>query len=358
MSAYPLAVFVAEIGARSETFIRRHVQTLLPGRTVAVGRALPPGPEVDWTATAPFLDLDRIRDTASIKAFLQEHGVRVFMGEYLDESIGWLDVAHSAGSAFFGHAHGYDVSELLRDPHWRSDYARYRAAEGIITMSVCSREALVHCGLPAEKIHVVPYGVEVPAEPPARGETPVVRVAAVGRMVAKKAPLLTLEAFRRAAQAVPELRIEYVGSGPLLTPVLQFVRDSHLDAKVSLPGSRPNDVVQELLRGSDIFVQHSIVDARTGDAEGLPVAILEAMASALPVVATRHAGIPEAVLDGTSGYLVAEGDTEGMAEAIVTLARDPVRRHQMGLAGWERARDLYSWDRERRTLLKVLGIDV
>lgn len=356
MTATPLAVLIAEIGARSETFIRRHVQDLLPGGTVTVGRALPPGPEVDWTAAEPFLDLDRFTDPKAAEQFLQACGVEVMMGEYLDESIGWLDTAHAGGMRFFAHAHGYDVTERMREPRWRSAYLRYAEADGVITMSECSRNVLADFGLPMDKLHVVPYGVDVPDAPPQRRERPVVSVVAVGRMVAKKGPLHTLEAFGSAAQSHPGLRLHFVGTGPLLQPAHDLVRSRHLHDTVRLHGSEPPDVVQHLLRQADIFVQHSMVDAATGNGEGLPVAILEAMASALPVVSTRHAGIPEAVVDGVTGYLVEEGDHAAMADAIALLARDPGRRHEMGLAGWQRAQELFSWNRERAELLRVLGL--
>src|SRR5207247_4061449 len=122
-------------------------------------------------------------------------------------------------------------------------------------------------------------------------------------------------------------------------------------------GGQPNEVVQRLMRDADIFVQHSITDPDTGDAEGLPVSILEAMAHGLPVVSTRHAGIPEAVSDGVSGYLVDEGDTAGMAERIVALIRSADLRHRMGDAGWRRAKEDFSWERERSALLRILGLE-
>jgi len=85
------------------------------------------------------------------------------------------------------------------------------------------------------------------------------------------------------------------------------------------------------------------------------VAILEAMAHALPVVATRHAGIPESVQETKTGLLVDESDIVSMAEHIVTLARDEALRRSMKLAGWQIARENFTWEREREELLKVLG---
>ena len=88
------------------------------------------------------------------------------------------------------------------------------------------------------------------------------------------------------------------------------------------------------------------------------MAILEAMAQALPVVSTRHAGIPEAVVEGSTGLLVEEGDAGAMADCLLTLSKDADLRARLGLAGWRRARERYSWEQERASLLDIFGLDV
>src|SRR5690606_29444154 len=130
-----------------------------------------------------------------------------------------------------------------------------------------------------------------------------------------------------------------------------------LETRVTLHGGQPHAVVLGLMRECDIFLQHSRTDPVTGDEEGLPVAILEAMAHALPVVSTRHAGIPEAVIEGVNGLLVDEGDVDGMAQGLSTLARDAELRRRFGHAGWERARQQFTWELERTRLRSVLGLD-
>lgn len=353
---YPLAIYSYGFGARTETFIRRHVRDLLTGRTLAIGRVIPESEERDWDIQGPLLDLDSIRDLHSIKRFLLDHNVRVMMGEYLDDSLYWLDIAQALGMKFFGHAHGYDVSERLREAKWRKEYLRYGETGGVITMSEASRVKLIDIGLPSSKVHVVPYGVDVPDRPLERPHSKRMRLAAVGRMVAKKGAILTLDAFRRVSKDYDDLYLQYVGAGNLLPAAKQYVQAFQLEKKVHLYGSQPNEFVKLVLRGADVFVQHSMADPETGDEEGLPVAILEAMANALPVVSTRHAGIPEAVVDGVTGYLVEEGDSEAMAECITLLIREPERRRAMGLAGWSRAKNLFAWEGERDRLLKILEL--
>lgn len=377
--ARPLAMFVPQIGIRSETFIRRHVCDLVPAGAVVLTKSSRGFHMADWNVDGPLMALDQIEPSLGwrfircgagklgwqlsdpskyiVKRFFRAHKVQVIMGEYLDESLPWLEVAQDLGLRFFVHGHGYDVSRRLCESRWREQYLNYNEAQGVITMSQVNRTKLLEIGLKPSKIHVIPYGVDVPAQPLPKKQHEVVRCLAVGRMVAKKGPILMLDAFRRAAEVFPRLYLDYIGGGALLPAARQFVHSFNLEERVNLQGSQPNEVVQRYLSGADIFVQHSVTDPDTGDEEGLPVGILEAMAQSLPVVSTRHAGIPEAVRDGLTGYLVDEGDTAGMAERLVTLAANLSLRRQMGEAGWQVAKARYSWERERAELLNVLGLE-
>jgi glycosyltransferase involved in cell wall biosynthesis len=175
-------------------------------------------------------------------------------------------------------------------------------------------------------------------------------------MTPKKAPILTLKAFQRAVEINPNLRLDFVGDGPLFPVVSEFVTGSGLGDRVTLHGSQPADAVAEFLNKSDIFLQHSITDPQTGDEEGMPVVILEAMAQSLPVVSTRHSGIAEAIVEGETGYLVDEGDHLGMSDHILRLAGDAGLRRKLGEAGWRRCGDLYSWQKGRVELQRVLGL--
>ena len=367
-----LAVLAPSIGTVSETFIARHMADLLPGDTAVVanvqvpGSPAPPCPrlllgmpqrEERWSV---FRRSSGARSNATraarAAAFLREHDVDVAMGEYLTYSHQWLPVTRELGIRFFAHAHGYDVSRKLRDADWRARYLDYNLADGVITVSEASRQRLIDLGMRPDKVHVIACGVDVPLEPLVRPAREMVRCLAVGRMVPKKGPLLTLEAFRLAAARHEGLHLDFIGEGELLPAAEQYVRDANLGARVRLHGAQPHDVVSRAIREADVFVQHSRTDPVTGDEEGLPVAILEAMAHALPVVSTRHAGIPEAVIDGVTGMLVAEGDATQMAACLVALGTDPGARARLGTAGWQRARDRFSWAREREALLELLGL--
>src|SRR4051794_36718850 len=317
-----LAVLAPTIGLPSETFVARHVQQLAPGATLAITRGIAEGAAwtadgavvVDedagafvpapagrlayraWHASGRWRPAPGWRPTAASRAAVRAaaEGVPVAMTEYLDVWLPLLDDLRAAGVATWGHAHGYDISRRLRSRTWARAYREaWRDAPGVITVSDHSRRRLVGIGLDAARIHVIPCGTDVPAAPPQHDwGADEIRVVAVGRLVAKKSPLTTISAFAAVAADHPALRLDVVGDGPLLDAAADLVGRTGLTDRVTLHGAQPPAFVLDLLRRSHVFAQHSVVDPTTGDEEGLPVAVLEAMAAALPVVATRHAGIP------------------------------------------------------------------
>lgn len=107
------------------------------------------------------------------------------------------------------------------------------------------------------------------------------------------------------------------------------------------------------MKNSIAFVQHSI-QAIDGDSEGTPTAIIEASAASLPVISTKHAGIPEVVIDGETGLLVEEHDVAGMAEAMSTLLENKTLARKMGAAGKTRVKKYYSMGKHIERLTKII----
>jgi glycosyltransferase involved in cell wall biosynthesis len=122
------------------------------------------------------------------------------------------------------------------------------------------------------------------------------------------------------------VRCVVAGGGPLVKTVLEQVRERGLVAVIDVVGNLSQPEVWDLLRRLNVFVLAS-------EDEGMPMAVLEAMAAGLPVVATPVGGIPELVKHGVSGLLVPVGDAEALAEALSALGQDAGKRHRMGAAG-------------------------
>lgn len=295
----------------------------------------------------------------SLGRFMRRTGVRVVLSEWLTDSLRYFDLCRSLDVRFYAHAHGYDSTlKMLSDPQRQAQYRVYADAAGVITVSQLQKDRLASMvGIPAEKIHVRHPGIDVPEAPPKHPARDTIKCLAVGRMLPKKAPLETLEAFANAYRAEPRLRLDYIGEGPLMDVAIKYVQEHDLGEVVHLLGAQPADVTLGYFRASDLYILHSIVDPGTGDEEGLPSTILEAMASGIPVVSTLHAGIPEAVAHGETGFLVQEGDVDAMAEYILNLARDADLRAAVGRKGWEVARERYSSDKCAARLREVLGLN-
>jgi glycosyltransferase involved in cell wall biosynthesis len=121
-------------------------------------------------------------------------------------------------------------------------------------------------------------------------------------------------------------------------------------------GAKSNDFVKNLLCESSVYVQHSVTDPVSGDAEGLPVAILEAAAAGLPVVSTLHEGIPDEVEHGVTGYLVKEFDVDAMAMYMAHLAGNNELRRSMGKAAREKVQLGFTLEREINSLRILMGL--
>ena len=365
-----LAILAPRWGAVSETFVRRHVTSICPGKTIAMARDIL---QADWCPRVPllplpaspagqlarFLSMWRLdRSSWALRRFLEEHKPTAVMGEWLNFASDWFQSVRSLGVQFFAHAHGYDVTQKAL---WRSRnrvlYRQLGQMNGVITVSNATKQRLVDTlKLSDERIHVIPCGVELPYALPERNESEAVVCLCVGRMVEKKGQLHTLRAFHAAYSKCRRLRMEFIGAGPKLAECQRYAEEQGLSGVVTFHQSQPNDFVKQRLAQADIFLLHSVT-ATSGDEEGLPVAILEAMAHGLPVVSTLHAGIPEAVLDGSSGFLVAEHDEPAMARRIADLAESATLRHEMGKVGRKRATERFSVECEVRALRRVLFND-
>ena len=168
----------------------------------------------------------------------------------------------------------------------------------------------------------------------------------VGRMSGEKDQLTLLRAFMWARAACPRslLRLVLVGDGPLKSDIEREIQAAQLEGQVWLPGAR--DDIAEILRALDIFVLPSL-------GEGISNTILEAMASGLPVIATRIGGNPELVVENTTGVLVPTANPEAMAQAMVNYVRQPILMRQHGEAGRIRIEREYSMEAMVRQYMAV-----
>ena len=332
--------------AWSETFIANHIAHL-PGVELTLTDGHLPQRDIEGEPLlAPTLVkrvIQRVRKAdpqemlrGAIVRLLKRHRINVVLAEYGPTGEALLEVCRRAGIPLVTHFHGIDAFHvrLLKQ---NGNYQRlFTGAAAIVVVSREMEHQLLALGCPREKLHYNCYGIEVDRFSAASPATSPKRFLAVGRFVDKKAPHLTLQAFHAAWLRDPELRLTMAGEGPLWESTKQLAQAEGLAEVVEFPGVITSDQVAERMRQVRAFIQHSVVTA-DNDHEGTPLSVLEAMASGLPVIATRHAGIPDVIDHAVEGLLCEERDIAAMAANISALATDAERAGRLGAAGRVRA---------------------
>jgi glycosyltransferase involved in cell wall biosynthesis/protein-L-isoaspartate O-methyltransferase len=348
--------------AYSETFIRNHIERLPAKVKLLYGGWFPTHFEDGKLISESKLPHRAIRYASSqllgfsaqyfknraLKKFFQANRIDVVLAEYGPTGASIIDSCVEAGVPLVVHFHGFDAYDHQTLEKHEARYQRMFAAAGaIIAVSRDMERQLLKLGAPREKLFYSPYGVDTElfsdAEPVAASQ-PI--FLGVGRFVDKKAPHLTLLAFKKLWERRPDARLKMIGDGPLWEACKQLARALGISHAVEFLGPRSQTEVALTMQQARAFVQHSI---RTtyGDSEGTPVAVLEAGAAGLPVVATRHTGIQDVVTDGETGLLVNEGDVEGMARCMIRLAEDVELAGRLGAAA--RKRIVAEWSIEKST---------
>lgn len=374
-----LAIVATSFDRPSETFIQDHVKYILPGRTVLLcnedGGAAEYGcpilcdlrPLTKGNGPAEriansirfrwrrYVDPTlRGQNEARVRSFLLRHKVKVVLAEFGPTGCLVRTACNRAGVPFYVHFHGFDATKLSRVGFWRRHYrALFRDAAGIIVPSKFLASRLLELGCSQKKIHVSPNGVNY--ESFGASDRIPGRFLAVGRLVEKKAPHLTIRAFAKVRDYHPDCSLDIVGDGPLQQACIEEIDRHNLVDHVRLHGAQGPEVVRQLLKNAAVFVQHSVT-AADGDMESFGISLVEAMASSVPVVATNHNGFSETVEDGVTGLLVAENDVDGMAKAMISLIENRKMASAMGCAGRMRVESLFKHDQTASRLRGIMGL--
>ena len=189
----------------------------------------------------------------------------------------------------------------------------------VVLISEATRQFFIrYRGIPEAKTRAILNGahlekfLKTPAHP--GSNLPRVRFGMAARLVGEKDHFTLLRAFAIVSAEIPEAELQIAGDGPLREKLVRLVQELNLTNRVTFLGALPD--AAHFLSELDIFVLSSLN-------EGLPLALLEAMAVGLPVVATRAGGVEEAARDGYSAYLVEPGDSDGLAQAMIRMGHEP-----------------------------------
>lgn len=235
--------------------------------------------------------------------------------------------------------HGYDVSILTKKPFWIQNYKKlFQTGQLFIGVSnhICNKIKNLGCN----ENKIIRFAAGIKIENFKFRETVIdvdqeIKLIHIGRLIEKKSPLLLIKAFKLVSDYYEnklKLSLTIIGDGPLQDDTMKLIKQLNLNEKVKMLGAVKHDEIMNLLYESHIYTQHCVT-AQNGDQEGLGISFLEASATGLPIVTTNHNGIPDAVINYKTGFLVPEGDYQTMAKKIIELIENPDLAKKFGIQG-------------------------
>jgi len=249
--------------------------------------------------------------------------------------------------------HGYDASRMLSDETYKNRLPElFEYASAIILVSRHMIETL-NLERWLDKVKIIPCTVDPDVfEIRRENSTNGIKILHSGRLVDKKGVPDLIKVFRNLRRRYDTIELHIVGDGKKLERCKELVQKFKLDKNVTFYGAVSHDDVKNILSKADIFVLNSRV-GDDGDMEGTPVTLLEAMCSKVPVISTRHAGIPDVIEDGVNGLLVDERDNEGLEDALSTFIENPELRQNCAENARNTVLKEYTVDRMKEKLIQV-----
>jgi colanic acid/amylovoran biosynthesis glycosyltransferase len=241
--------------------------------------------------------------------------------------------------------HGHDVTVKR---NYRAEYSKlWKRASVFLCVSESIRGKAIEAGFPPSKLRVLFNGIIPEQNAVAADKKDSNLILFVGRLVEKKGCTYLLQAMSKVKEVCPGARLVMIGDGPLRDELTAEAKA--LNVPCTFLGAQPSDVVRANQAQASILCVPSVT-AESGDAEGLPTVILEAMTAGTTVVASRHAGAPEAIEDGETGLLVDERDSEGLANALIRALQDSALRDRFRDFGPKLVREKFDAQRQAAML--------
>ncbi len=262
----------------------------------------------------------------AIVRYLIKNRIELILAEYGPVGVQMMEIAKDTGIPLVVNFHGYDVYHQKIKSVFNESYKElFKNAVALIAVSKQMKEELISMGADEKKIvyHPAFVDLELFEYHDVSINAPV--FLSVGRFSETKSPHLTILAFEKVLLKIPDAKLVMIGKdggGELFEACKILVRSLRIENKVEFKKILSPLAVYEEMKKAKVFVQHSVTTPINNDKEGTPIAVLEAMATGLPVVSTRHGGIAEVITENETGFLVDEYDVNGMANAMLRLVSD------------------------------------
>jgi glycosyltransferase involved in cell wall biosynthesis len=253
------------------------------------------------------------------------------------------------------HFHGYDAYQKnIIDSLLQSYKKLFEISSKIIAVSSDMKNQLINLGCPESKVFVNPCGATIRSELSKQINYNLQQFIMVGRLVEKKAPFVSIIAFSRVLEKYKHAKLEIIGDGHLLDACKQLVKSLNMRNNVVFYGSQEHSFVLEKMSKSSCFIQHSVT-AESGDKEGTPVGVLEAMGMGLPVVSTKHGGISDIIEHTKTGFLVNEYDLDDMVKFMLEITNNVELAKSVGTAASDTVEKKYSLNHSISRLWSIIS---
>ncbi len=367
----------------SEVWQQRHIE-MLQDKITCIATLNPN--EIKWRGKIPIIDLNpenRLKtkvlkyitksDTnqkqieKQVKSLIAKADV-IFI-QYLTFAVKLSKVLNTTNKPIYVHTHGFDVTWDLRlheNPsktvHLKTYVENVKSLNSnvfFIANSQDTKMKLLELNIPESNIHLKYLGTEIPpqVDDKPNGFEESFNLLFLGRLVDFKGPDMVIEAFNIACQKGLKGNLFIAGDGPL-RPMCELMKvKSDYGDRIHLLGPVSKSKADELRNKSNVFIAHNCKGPITKQEEAFGVSIIEAMAAKLPVITGANAGVKETVINNKTGFLHEPFDVERQAELILYLYNNPQLRSEIGNAGRERVKKKFSYEAEKMTFSKILGLD-
>lgn len=289
----------------------------------------------------------------SLRKTFKKNRVGAILLEYGNFAAEVLPHLHFFKGKIIVHFHGYDASMYSVLDKYSTAYKQMsEKVEKMVVVSEVMKNTLINLGIPKNKIILNIYGPHIDflnVKPSYDSK----QLLFIGRFVNKKAPYYLVNLMKEVIRVNPDVKLIMIGDGPLMQVVRDLIRYHKLESHVLLKGILSREEILLEMSRSAVYIQHS-VRSIDGDMEGTPNTILEACAASLPIISTKHAGIPDVVVDQETGFLVEEHDVEAMIAHVLRIIDDPNYLNRIGEEGRKRIQNNLSQSRYLSELDKML----
>lgn len=251
--------------------------------------------------------------------------------------------------------HGNDISEYIRRNGESAYDFLFKTGDLFLPISDYWRNKLIDLGCNEEKLIVHRMGVDIDKFELSRikRDNSKIKILSTARLVEKKGIEYGVRAVIKVLKRESNIEYNIIGNGPLKSELEAIITKHNVAHKIKFLGWKEQEELKKLLENTDILLAPSIT-SKSGDMEGIPVVLMEAMAMGIPVVSTKHSAIPELVKDGVCGFLVEEKDVNALSDSLFELISNKKLRVSYGLNGRKQVENEYNIKKLNSELIRIL----